>query len=138
MTDQIQEQKLEKSEPLQVNKVEEVKPQKESPKIAPAEKKKNEKMAASIKEIEQAFFTIKFYPVAAKEDAKDQAVARLKEIFKSEEETLRQLILYMIHENISQVAEMKSMHNFEYFKRKFPNADAAQLRMQVYRAMFNF
>lgn len=108
------------------------------PELSPAEKKKNEKMSALIKEVEQALFTIKFYPVAAKEDAKDQAFSRLKEIFTNEEETIRQLILYMVHENISQIAEMKNMHNFDFFKRKTPNLDSPQTRIQVYRAMFNF
>lgn len=104
----------------------------------PEEKKAKEKFAQKAKELEQAIFSIKFYPVAVKADAKDAAKEVLKENYRKEDETTRQLVLYMLHEALSQSGEMKTMFNFENFKRKFPNADPAQLRINVYRSMFNY
>ena len=102
----------------------------------PAEKA--DPMSEMIKQIEQAFFTIKFYPVAAKENAKEEALEKIKDIYMKENETVRQLVLYMIHEALSQSAELKTMYNFEFYRRKFPNAEPAQVRMNVYRSMFNY
>jgi hypothetical protein len=102
-----------------------------------ADKKKEERMNHMVKELEQAFFTIKFYPVAAKEEAKKDALERIRAIFHQEEETIRQLVLFMAHEHLAQAAEVRVMHNLEHFKRKLPTADPAQLRINVYRSMFN-
>jgi len=102
------------------------------------DEKHDERVSAIIKDLEQAFFTIKFYPVAAKDEAKNQAIQKIRSVYSKEDDTIRQLVLYMIHEAISQAAEMRNMHNFEHFKRKMPAADPAQLRINVYRAMFNY
>ncbi len=104
----------------------------------PEEKKANEHFQQVVKEMEQAIFSIKFYPVAVKEDAKETAKQKIKKAYKEENETTRQLILYLIHEALSQSSELKIMHNFETFKKKFPTSEPAQLRIQVYRAMFNY
>jgi len=97
-----------------------------------------EKMNDTIKELEQAFFTLKFYPVAASEEAKEDAIQKIKDIHTKEDETIKQLILYMVHEALAQSSELKTMYNFDYFRRKFPNAEPAQIRVNVYRAMFNY
>ncbi|MEK6979398.1 MAG: hypothetical protein AABW86_04200 [Candidatus Micrarchaeota archaeon] len=102
------------------------------------ERKKDERMAALVKEIEQAFFAFRFYPVATREDSRIQAENRIIEAYAKEDDTVKQMILYMIHENLSQAADMKTMHNFEHFKRKLPTADPSQIRINVYRAMFNY
>lgn len=104
----------------------------------PEEKKVNERFAQIVKDVEQAIFSIKFYPVAVKADAKEAAKKKIREIYKNENETAKQLILYMIHEALSQSGELKTMNNFEMFKKKFPTAEPAQLRIYVYRAMFNY
>lgn len=100
--------------------------------------KEKETMAAVVKQIEKALFSMKFYPVAVKEDAKDEAVERLIRIYDSGSETVRQLLLYMIHENLAESSNLKIMHTYEYFKMKNPTLDPAQLRMNVYRTMFNY
>src|SRR3989338_1888845 len=108
------------------------------PEKSEEERKKDERMAALIKEIEQAFFAFRFYPVATKEDSRIQAENRIIDTYAKEDDTVKQMILYMIHENLSQAADMKTMHNFEHFKRKLPTADPSQIRINVYRAMFNY
>ncbi|HIH23370.1 TPA: hypothetical protein HA238_06595 [Candidatus Micrarchaeota archaeon] len=108
------------------------------PEKSEEERKKDERMAALIKEIEQAFFAFRFYPVATKEDSRIQAENRIIDAYAKEDDTVKQMILYMIHENLSQAADMKTMHNFEHFKRKLPTADPSQIRINVYRAMFNY
>lgn len=103
-----------------------------------AEKKNDEKMAAIVKDLERAVFAIKYYPVATKEEDLEAAKEHIKTMYKKENDTVRQLILYMLHETLAQSAELKTMRNFEMFKRKFPNAEPSQIRMQVYGAMFNY
>jgi hypothetical protein len=108
-----------------------------APAIA-GEPKQDARVQAIIKDLEQCFFTIKFYPVATKEDSLNEAKEKVKTAYAKENETVRQLVLYMIHENIAQAIELKTMHNFDHFKGRSPNNDAAQLRMSVYKSMFNF
>ncbi len=103
----------------------------------PEQQKKDEIYAANVKELEQAFFALKFYPVAVKEQAKEEAREKIKKHFREDEETVRQLVLYMIHEHLSQAGELKTMYNFEFFKARMPNTDPGQLRMNVYKAMFH-
>ena len=115
----------------------------ETPELKPPEKPELEKKEDNnvdkiIKELEQILFTIKFYPVAVKENGKDDAVEKIVQIYKKEDETVKQLILYMIHEALAQSSELKTMYNFDFFRRKFPNADPAQVRINVYRSMFNY
>ncbi|MFN7991169.1 MAG: hypothetical protein U0R44_03345 [Candidatus Micrarchaeia archaeon] len=96
-------------------------------------------MAATVKEIENAIYAIKFYPVAVTEPSKKEAAARLRDMYSKGNETARQLLLYMIHDVLATSADLKAMHTYEYFKMKNPgNQDPAQLRIQVYRAMFNY
>ncbi len=106
--------------------------------ITSEQKKENERYATVVKELEQAIFSIKFYPVAVKDEAKDNAKEKIKEIYEKENESIKQLVLYMIHEALSQTSELKIMHNFENFKRKNPAVEPGQLRIQVYRAIFNY
>ncbi|MBI5226966.1 hypothetical protein HY988_00125 [Candidatus Micrarchaeota archaeon] len=102
----------------------------------PAEKKDD--ITPILKEVEAAIVVIKVYPVASKEDAKNEAVEKIVKTFNSGNDTVKQLILYMMHENLAQTIEMKIMHTFDYFKAKNPAQEPAQLRMNVYRAMFNY
>lgn len=98
----------------------------------------DKKTAALLKKIDEAFFTFRFYPVAVKADAKKEAFEFLQQTYKTGDEPVRQLILYQFHEHLSKAQELKTMQNFEFFKRLNPNAEAAQLRIQVYRSMFNY
>ena len=100
--------------------------------------KKNKKNDETLKEIEKAIYAIKFYPVAVDEQAKDDAMKKIVSIYNSGEDTVRQMVLYMIHENLAKHAEFKITHSYDYFKHKSPTHDPAQLRMNVYRAMFNY
>ncbi len=103
----------------------------------PAAAAQNEVQAA-LKDIESALFAVKFYPVAVDEKSKKEAVARLETLYTKGNDTVRQLLLYMIHELIATSVELKVMHTYEYFKAKNPAQDPAQVRIQVYRAMFNY
>jgi hypothetical protein len=97
-----------------------------------------EENAAAMKEIEGALYAIKFYPVAVDEKSKDEAIDKLTKAYNKGNETIRQLIIYMIHEALSASAELKLMHNFELTKAKNPALDPTQVRMGVYRSMFNY
>jgi len=102
-------------------------------------KKKDDKtMESLVKEIEKSLFSVKFYPVAVDREAKDDAVSKLREIYKKGNETGRQVLLYMIHENISEAVEFRMPHTFEYMKSRNPHGDPSQLRMNVYKKMFNY
>ena len=102
------------------------------------EKKELDPMDKTLKELEQAFFTLKFYPVAVKENGKDEAIEKIKNMYKKENDTVRQLVLYMVHEALAQSSELKTMYNFDFYRRKFPNIDPSQVRVNVYRSMFNY
>ncbi len=102
------------------------------------EKKKEERMGVIMKELDKAFFTVKFYPVATKEESKNEAIAKIEAYYKSEDDAVKQIILFMIHESIAQASDMRTMHDIEHFKRKMPAADPGQLRINVYRSMFNY
>jgi len=106
----------------------------EDPKI----KKEKEKMAAMVKELEKAIFSIKFYPVAVNEEDKNAAIEKLVKIYNKENETTKQLMLFMLHETLADSGELKAMHNSEYIRAKKPSLEPAQVRMNVYRAMFNY
>lgn len=104
----------------------------------PPPTEEQQKTMATLKEIESALFALKFYPVAVKEQAKDEAAAKLMDIYAKGNETVRQMLLYMIHEVLATSAELKIMHTHDYFKMKNPGVDPSQLRVNVYRAMFNY
>jgi hypothetical protein len=104
----------------------------------PQNTEEQQKMVAVLKEIESALFALKFYPVAVKEEAKDAAAKKLVEIHAKGNETVRQMLLYMIHEVLATSAELKIMHTHDYFKMKNPGVDPSHLRVNVYRAMFNY
>lgn len=95
-------------------------------------------METEVKEIEKSLFALKFYPVAVNEDSKNEALEKLEKTYKNGSETVRQLLLYMIHGQLAQAIEMKMLHTYEYFKMKNPSLDSAQLRMNVYRSLFNY
>lgn len=103
-------------------------------KLSPEKKKMNKEA----KKIEKAFFAIRFYPVAVNEESKSEALEYIENTYKKGNDTMRQLILYMVHESISKAFQMKIAHTFDYFKMKHPEKEPAQIRMSVYRAMFNY
>ena len=95
-------------------------------------------MGAIVKDIESALFSVKFYPVAVNEEKKDWAVGKLIEIYKKGDENVRQLLMYMIHETLSTTSDLKFVKNYEYFRARTPNKESTQIRVNVYRAMFNY
>lgn len=97
-----------------------------------------ERFRALAKQLEQYFFTISLYPVAAKEDAKNEAKEKIKEIYEKEDDSIKQLVLYMLQEKVTGIDDMKNPQNFEYYKKKFPAAEPAQIRLYVYKAMFHY
>ncbi len=97
-----------------------------------------QEMAALLKETESAMFAIRFYPVAVNEQAKDEAVAKLERVYSKGSETVRQMLLYMLHESLATSVDLKVMHTLDYFKVKTPGVEPSQQRMSVYRAIFNY
>lgn len=95
-------------------------------------------MAALLKEIESAMFAARFYPVAVNEGAKNEALSKLEGIYAKGNETVRQMLMYMIHEYLATSTDLKTMHTLEHFKMKNSAQDATQQRMSVYRAIFNY
>ena len=100
--------------------------------------KKNKDAEEKLKEIEKAVYAIKFYPVVVDEQSKEDAMKKIISLYNSGEDTVKQMVLYMVHESLAKHAEFKVTHSYDYFKHKSPTHDPAQLRMNVYRAMFNY
>lgn len=107
-------------------------------KATPQRTKEQEEMAALLKEMEKAMFAVRFYPVAVNEQSRDEALAKLAGTYRDGNDTVRQMLLYMVHDVLATSTELKTMHTSEYFRLKTPGADASQQRVSVYRAMFNY
>lgn len=101
-------------------------------------KNREELMSMTVKELEKAFYSVRFYPVAVKEDAKNDGIRKIREMYEEGDDAVKQLMLYMTHEYLSSILQFKIMHNFEFFKSKNPKIEPGQLRMDVYRGMFNY
>ncbi|NYZ77027.1 hypothetical protein H0O02_01800 [Candidatus Micrarchaeota archaeon] len=99
---------------------------------------KNESVDAVVKELEKNIFSIKFYPVAVDEHAKDEAVMHVRKAYNEGNETVRQIVLFMLHEAIAEFSEFRTVHNFEYMRMKNPAVEPAQARIEVYKKMFNY
>ncbi len=106
----------------------------QEPKLSPEEQERRKKM----KELDEAMLKFNMYPVAAGEDAKKEALATLRKAYIGGDGNIKQVVLYMLHETISQVSEYRAPKNFEYFRKKFPQNDPSQNRVNVYRGMFNY
>jgi len=102
------------------------------------EDKKRRVTAALLKEIDKSLLTMNFYPVAVKEEAKNEAVKRLKDMYAKNGETVRQHMLFLIHENIAQVSELKQMQTYESYKSRMPKAGPGAVRMGVYKSIYNY
>ncbi|VVC04810.1 Uncharacterised protein [Candidatus Bilamarchaeum dharawalense] len=124
--------------PLPTTQAQPPQTQSQKPPLTPEQLKAQEEMNATVKEIENAMYALRFYPVAANEEAKNKAVEKLDEIYSKGNETIKQLMLYMIHENLAASSDLKIMHTYDYFKMKNPTLDPGQTRINVYRAMFNY
>ena len=117
------------------------KKRKAAKKTAEKEKKPTtaqKEMTRKAKEMERAIYALKFYPVAVDENAKRESIERLEKTYREGSETVRQMLLYLVHENLAGSMELKVMHTQEYFKVKHPSLEPSQQRMSVYRAIFNY
>jgi len=110
-----------------------------------AEEKKAEKIPEDsksidevVKELDKSIFSIKFYPVAVDERTKDEAIMHIQKVYNESNETVRQIVLFMLHEAIAEFLEFRTMHTFEYMRTKNPTAEPAQARIEVYKKMFNY
>ena len=95
-------------------------------------------MAPLLKEIERDVRAINLYPVAVKEDAKGAAMERLRKAYSRSGDSVRQHILFLIHESVAQVAEMKALQTYEYSRVKSPKSSPGAVRMSVYKSMFDY
>ncbi len=100
-------------------------------------KKEKDEANNALKEIEKALFAIRFYPVAVDEKSKNDALEKLASVHNKGNDTIRQMVLYMIHESLAKTSEFRLMHTQEYFGMK-EQKDPAKARMSVYRAIFNY
>lgn len=103
------------------------------------EKKKDQKAVKEVVErIEKALYAVRFYPVAVDGDSKEKALERLRHEYAKGNDTIKQMLLYLVHEALAKTYEFRVMHTQEFLKMKKPDTDPAQLRMGVYRAIFNY
>jgi hypothetical protein len=94
--------------------------------------------APIVREIERAVRTVKLYPVAVGEDAKEAALKSLRKAYAKGGDSVRQNMLFLIHETIAQAPEMKLMRTYEHFRAKSPKQPPGVIRMSVYREMFDY
>ncbi len=94
--------------------------------------------APLLKEIEKAMNSVKLYPVAASRDSKDAALESLKKAYARGGESVRQHVLFQVHEALAQSQDLRVMKGVDYFRQKNPKQAPGQLRMSVYREMFDY
>lgn len=104
------------------------------PILTPEEEERKKKL----KEIDEALIKFNFYPVATNECVKCEALATLKKNYLEGDSKIKQIILYALYEMLSQFSEYRISKNLEYFRKKFPQLEPSQQRMNVYRNMFNY
>jgi len=92
----------------------------------------------NLQKLEKAFFSIKFYPVAVKEKDMKDAISEIHKLYSAGDEPTKQMVIYFIHDFLSASVQLKFMQNQEFFQMKNRNSDLGQVRMDVYRAMFNY
>ncbi|MEW6528988.1 MAG: hypothetical protein AB1391_03810 [Candidatus Micrarchaeota archaeon] len=102
--------------------------------VTPEEIERRKKLAI----VDDAVIKFNMYPIATNEEIKNASLATLKKIYSEGDEKINQIILYVLHEIILQYSEYRIPKNFEYFKKKFPQAQPSQLRMNVFKGMFNY
>ncbi len=97
-----------------------------------------EKRRSSLRVLDEAVMRFNMYPVAANEEAKNNALAAMKRIYAEGDGAVKQSTLYVLHEMLCQLSEYRTQKNLEYFRKRFPQNEPAQNRLNVYRAMFNY
>jgi hypothetical protein len=100
---------------------------------------KSEKATGSlVREIERSVRTVRLYPVAVKEDAKDEALEAMKKAYAKGGDSVRQHLLFVVFETVAQAQDLKIMKTYEHFRLKSPKQAPGAIRMSVYREMFDY
>ena len=68
--------------------------------------KKNKDAEEKLKEIEKAVYAIKFYPVVVDEQSKEDAMKKIISLYNSGEDTVKQMVLYMVHESLAKQVDL--------------------------------
>lgn len=103
--------------------------------VKKAEKKNTTEV---LKQIERSVLSLRLYPVAVKEDAKEKALENIKRIYKKNSDSVRQHILLLMHEHIAKASELRALNTYDLYKAKSPKASPGAIRMKVYKDMFNY
>ncbi|MDD5337432.1 MAG: hypothetical protein PHS02_03020 [Candidatus ainarchaeum sp.] len=100
--------------------------------------KEEEERKKALDEVDSAMKKLSMYPVSANEQARGEALETLKKMYARQSPNVKQVMLYVLHERIAKFGELRIPKNFEYFRKKLPQAEPVQLRMNVYNEMFNY
>jgi hypothetical protein len=99
---------------------------------------KDQKTYLVLKEVEKAMLAIRRYPVASAEKSKNESKEKIKKLYSKNGDSIRQNIILFIHEGISKVGSTRALVNFENTKAQNPKADPGQIRLSVYKSMFDY
>lgn len=99
---------------------------------------KDQKTYLVLKDVETAMLAIRRYPVASTEKLKDESKEKIKKIYSQNGDSIRQNIILFIHEGISKVSSTRALINFENSKAIDPKAEPGQIRLSVYKSMFDY
>jgi HEAT repeat protein len=106
-------------------------------KIKKKEPKKTKGTGATLKSIERAMLSVRLHPVAVDEETKNKDLEKIKKIYSKGNDSVRQHIITLIREDLTKVTELRNLNNFDFYKAKYPKADPGQIRMNIYKDMFN-
>ncbi|MFA5050253.1 MAG: hypothetical protein WC501_04565 [Candidatus Micrarchaeia archaeon] len=104
----------------------------------PSSEKIDPELAKDLEELNKMFLTIGFYPVAADITKRDEAKNSIIQKYNKGGDVIKQNIVHLIFENLTQFWDFRVPFNFGFFKSKFPNEEPKKLKLSTYRAIFNF
>jgi hypothetical protein len=104
----------------------------------PGKKVRSRSTAATLKKIDRAIISLKLYPVAVTDEEKRESMKKIISIYEKSNDSVRQHILMILYEHISEANELRNIRNIQYYKEKNPKATPGAIRMNVYKDMFNY
>ena len=104
----------------------------------PAQPQLDQKTMEKIKEIDRLIVTIYNYPVFTDYRKKEEAKEAIIEIYKKGDQSIKNTILFILHEKLCAAKEYRDFHNFEGMRARYKDEDANKVRQRIFRNIFDY
>jgi len=96
------------------------------------------KTMEKIREIDRLIMTIYNYPVFTDYRKKEEAKKALINLYKKEDQVIKNTILFILHEKLCAAKEYRDFHNFEGMRMRYKDEDANKVRQRIFRSVFDY